>query len=85
VSVAAADVLDVLEEAAVLDAVEELLLGQEPVLPAVRLTRALAPRRRRDGDFELRQPLDERLDQRSLAGSRRSRDDEDHVAGQLSG
>ena len=53
-AVAAADELDVLEELPRLDPLDELLLGQEPVLAAVRLVRALRARRGRDGDLELR-------------------------------
>ena len=67
-AVAAADELDVLEELARLDPGDELLLAQEPVLAAVLLAGPLRPRRRRDGDLELREPLDEPLDQRPLAG-----------------
>ncbi len=73
----AGHVLDPLEEAARVDAARELVLGEEPVLAPVLLAGALLPRRRGDRDLELRDPLDERPDQRPLPRARRARDDED--------
>ena len=61
----------------VVDPARELLVGEEPVLAAVHLARALRARRRRDGDLELGHALEQRLDQRALAGTRRAGDDED--------
>ena len=78
----AGDVLDVLEEGALLDLGDELALAEEVVLDAVRLAGPPRARRRRDRDLEDGHPLDERLDQRSLAGAGRAGDDEHgrHVA-----
>ena len=76
-AVASADELDVLEEVAGLDPLDELLLGEEPVLAPVHLARPLRPRRRGDGDLELGLALEQALDQRSLAGPARAGDDED--------
>ena len=75
--VAAADERHVLEERALLDPGDELLLAQEPVLAAALLAGALRPRRRGDGDLELRLPFEQPFDQRPLAGPARAGDDED--------
>ena len=73
----ARDVLDPFEEPAVGDAARELVLFEEPVLAAVLLAGAEGPGRRRDRDLELRDALDERADQRPLAGAGRAGNDED--------
>ena len=65
----ARDVLHVLEEVAILDSLDERLLAEEPVLAPLLLPRALRPCRRRDGDLELGDALDELADQRALAGA----------------
>src|SRR5215216_4966693 len=76
-AVAAAHELHVLEKRPRLDPLDELSFPEEPVLPPVRLVRALRTRRRGDGDLELRVPFHEPLDQRSLAGPARAGDHED--------
>src|SRR5581483_2620481 len=70
------DVLHVLEELAGLDPGEELVRGQEPVLPPVLLPGPTAASRRRDRHLERRDALDELPDERSLAGARRHRADD---------
>ena len=65
------------EEGALRDPGDELLLAQKPVLAAVLLRRALRTGRGRDGDLEVGVPLDEPLDQRPLAGPARAGDHED--------
>ena len=68
---------DVLEELAVLDAAVELLVGDEVVVDAVDLTLSTRPRRRRDGQLEVGASLEQRLDERALAGPRGAGDDEE--------
>src|SRR6187200_1438326 len=71
------DVLDPFEELAVLHPLAELLVGEEPVLAPVLLPGAHWSRGRGDRDLELREPLEQRADQRALAGAGRPGDDED--------
>ena len=52
-AVPAGDVDDVLEELVLFDPLEELLLAEEVVLPAVDLTLAAGPRGRRDGPLKV--------------------------------
>ena len=68
--VAVADVVDVLEELAGVDAAVELLARQEPVVDAVLLARTLCARRRRDRERKLREPRQHELDQRAFARAR---------------
>ena len=70
-------VLDPLEERRLLRARRELLVGEEPVLATVLLTGPLRPGRRGDRDLELRDPLEDRADQRPLPGARGTGDDDD--------
>jgi hypothetical protein len=57
----------VLEELPALDALEKLLLGQEAIVPAVRLPGTARPRRRRDSELEVGAPFEQRLDKRALS------------------
>ena len=58
----------------------ELLVGQEPVVDAVDLARAQRPRRRRDGEPELGNASQQRLNHRSLAGPEGPVSDEDRAS-----
>src|SRR5581483_5155551 len=78
-AVAVPDVVDVLEELPGLDPSVELDTIEEPVVDAVLLARALLARRGGDGGRQVREPRQDELDQRALAGARRPRDDEDRL------
>src|SRR5687768_1035919 len=71
------DVDDVLEELPALDAREEVLLREEVVVAPLHLAGAASPCRSGNGQREIRAALEERLDQRSLAGPGGARDDEE--------
>ena len=73
----ARDVHDVLEEVVRLDAREELVRGQEPVLAPLLLARPTVARRRGDRYLEVRNALQQLADQRSLPGTRRPGDDDE--------
>src|SRR5919204_3026130 len=68
---------DPLEEAALLQLPVELPVAQEPVVAAVLLARPTGSRRRRDGERQLRDTLDQPLRQRALALAAGAGDDED--------
>jgi hypothetical protein len=67
------DELDVLEELAAVDGVEELLVAEEPVFAPVLLPATLFARRRGHRRLDLRHALDQLVNQRALAGARRAR------------
>jgi hypothetical protein len=67
----------VLEELPALDALEKLSLGEEVVVPAVRLPGTARARGRRDGELEVGTPFEQRLDKRALSSPRRAGDDEE--------
>src|SRR5262245_3512420 len=70
--------LDPLQEVALLQLPVELLVAQEPVVPAVLLAGALRTGRRGDRELELAgQALDQQRRERALALARRPRQDED--------
>src|SRR5439155_12743247 len=75
----AGDVLDVLEKRTLDNPPRELVVAEEPVLPAVDLPGPLATRRRRDGDLQDGDARGELADQRSLARAGRPGDDEHHL------
>ena len=72
----------VLQEALVVDHAIELLLGQEVIVDSVALSRPRRPGRRRDGQLELRHPLQQSPDQRALPNTGRPGDDEQPAGGQ---
>src|SRR5262249_8524599 len=73
----AAAVAGVLQEIARLEPLSELLRGEEVVVATVHLAGPRLPRRGRDRQLELRDPLEQQLDQRALPDPRRTGDDED--------
>ena len=81
----ARDVGDVLEEVALVDAADELGVGEEPVLAPVLLALAAQAGGRRDRDLELGHALEQGLDERALAGPRGAGDHEDGRAVSRSG
>src|SRR5581483_5285411 len=68
--------LDVLQKLAARDTLEEVLVAQEPVVTPVRLPAPALAGRGRHGHLDLGHALEELVDERSLAGARRARDDE---------
>ena len=81
--VATTCVADVLEERARIDPPLKLCVAEEEVLAPIDLARSPLPRRRRARDREAIAALEQALDQRALAGTRRAGDDDE--SGQLSG
>jgi len=71
------DVDDVLEKLACFDAAQELAFVEEVVVAALGLPGTLRTRGRRDRDFEVVTPSDERPDESSLPSPRRTGDDEE--------
>jgi len=67
----------VLEEVVRLDAREELVRGQEPVLTPLLLARPAVARRRRNRHLDVRNALQQLADQRSLPGTRWAGDDDE--------
>jgi hypothetical protein len=67
----------VLEELAGLDAADELLLGEEVVVPPVLFAGPLRTGGRRDRDLEVVAPGDERADECALPRPGRAGDDEE--------
>src|SRR5262249_34680303 len=65
------------EKLVCIDPAREVVVGQEPIVRPVDLAGALRPRGCRHRDLEPVDALEQALDQRSLAGPRRTRDDED--------
>src|SRR5207245_2231950 len=69
--------LVVFEELALGEAPVELLVADEVVVDTFDLVRAACARRRRDGELQLGEEVEQALDQRSFAGARLTGDDDD--------
>jgi hypothetical protein len=77
--------LDPLEELVVGEAPVELVRADEPVLAPVLLAGAAGARRRRDGELQLRNALEQQPRKRALALAGRAGDDEDRRPSRFSG